>query len=1019
MRRGVTLSFLILFFGCHMASAQFYTSGNDPAGVKYDQIKTEHFRIVYPRGLDTLASRYALDLERQRPRVGASIGFLPGEKFSQKWPVILRSYTSTFNGLVVDAPRRMELYTVMDAYAPDALNPIQSLTIHESRHVSQLQFGRKGIFGVGHILLGDIWESAAFAFYPNSDFAEGDAVVAETALTSSGRGRSSDFLEYVRVSLDEGAGRNYYQWRYGSLNRYTPDHYRAGYMMIAGARYVWNEPLFSKKYFDTIFRRPRGLMFPFGVRGRTFENVSGKNFRKSWPEIQSAFADVWEENLKERGPFIEADTLTASGRFYTSFEGSQWCDGRLISIRTGIARTPEIVSVGTDGSVQRLSAIPSSASTLRGSENGSRLFWSEYRPDVRWDLCSYSDIKSLDAESGEKITVMKGGKYYNPAPDADGGLLAVTEYPAMGGSKILVADSRTGEILEELCAPDSLQVVESAWIGERIITSAIGSEGFGLFDATDGFRPLLECSSAKIKELHSRGGSVYFTSDHNGVNELYRLEGKGAVRLTSLRSGASSFAFSPSGDSLYFSVPSKDAREICRTSSENLICESTDWSEFRSNAIADTLSAQENRTLAGVEPEEGHILSKGHYSKLGHSLRLHSWAPVYFDYDAVADASFEELYLSASVGATAFFQNDLSTLCGSVGYAWGKDTYDGSSYRSSGHLKLTYSGLFPVIEASLDYGDRPAGLYTYRHITTSSGEKSSVYLDKIDGSNSVAGKVKVYVPLNLSSGGWSRGLVASASWTATNDLYDRSIVNVMYVPSLTTGVMLNEFVSAEPDKKVIMQRLNASVRAYTMLPTAHSAIYPRLGIGAEVGYSCRPGLEKFYSPDIYEYVYGYVPGLFPRHGLKLTALLQQHVPTGFLFGDNYTSLAPRGLSSYASISTRIANYPCQARLTADYSFPFAGIDFSGLSPFVYIRNLEFTGHFDYTGLWGATNLNDGNLFSAGADLVFKLGNLLWLQYDTRIGVSWSYNGGSTFEEMTAQGYEPERHHFGLIFSMDF
>lgn len=1018
MRRGVILSLLIFLLCSPLVSAQFYSSGTDPWGVKYEQIKTPHFRVVYPRGMDSLAVDFALDLERQRPRVGASIGYLPGEKFRKQWPVVLRSFTSNFNGMVVDAPRRMELFTVMDAYDPESLHPLNNLTIHESRHVSQIQFGRNGIFRLGHILVGDIWESVAFAMYPNSDFAEGDAVATETALTKCGRGRSSDFLEYIRVSLDEGLDRNYYQWRYGSLNRYTPDYYKAGYMMVAGARYVWNEPLFSKKYYDTIFRKPRVLIFPFGVRGRTFKSISGENFRKSWPQIQEAFADVWKANMEARGPFMDADTLTSSGKFYTSFEGTDWEQGRLISVRTGIARTPEMVSVETDGSVNKLTALPSMTSGLRHSSADGRIFWSEYRPDVRWTMCSYSDIKVLNPATGEKRTLMKGGKYYTPVPSPDGSKIAVTEYPAMGGSKILVASSSSGQVIEEFEAPYGMQAVEAVWLDERIIVNAITKDGFGIFDATDGFRQILPCSPAKIKELGQHGRDIVFTSDHNGVNELYCLTADGVERLTSFRSGASSFVFNERGDSLYFSLPSSSSREICCIAADRLIHEKVDWNDFKSNAIADTLSAQESRTLEQVPEGDTQILSKTHYSKLGHFVHLHSWAPVYFDYDAVANASFEDLYQSASLGAAAFFQNDLSTFSGSLGYAWGHDTFDGSTYRSSGHLKLTYSGLYPIIEASLDYGEREAGIYRYRHILNGGTEKQSVFFDKMTGTNSLSGRVKMYIPLNLSSGGWNRGLVPSATWSASNDIYDRALVKVKYNPSLVDGKIYPAFLEGERGGQVFMQRLTASVRGYSMLPKAHSAIYPRLGIGAEVGCSTRLGLGQFYSPGLFEYIYGYLPGILPRHGVKVTALMQQHLGDSYIFGDNYAVVAPRGLSSYASTNTWVSRYPRQARITADYAFPFASIDWAGLSPFVYIRNLEFTGHFDYTMLWGSKTYGNGNMFSAGADLVFHLGNLLWLQYDTRIGVTWSYNGGRSFNEMTAAGYEPDRHYVGFVFSMD-
>ena len=66
---------------------------------------------------------------------------------------------------------------------------------------------------------------------------EGSAVIAETEGTLSGRGRTADFLEYYRVATGSGQRRNFYQWRYGSISRYTPDYYRAGYIAMSGDNY--------------------------------------------------------------------------------------------------------------------------------------------------------------------------------------------------------------------------------------------------------------------------------------------------------------------------------------------------------------------------------------------------------------------------------------------------------------------------------------------------------------------------------------------------------------------------------------------------------------------------------------------------------------------------------------------------------------------------------------------------------------------------------------------------------------
>ena len=55
-----TIFFMILSVASY---AQFYTTGDDPASVKWYRTDTDTYRIIYPEGLDSLATVYARTLE--------------------------------------------------------------------------------------------------------------------------------------------------------------------------------------------------------------------------------------------------------------------------------------------------------------------------------------------------------------------------------------------------------------------------------------------------------------------------------------------------------------------------------------------------------------------------------------------------------------------------------------------------------------------------------------------------------------------------------------------------------------------------------------------------------------------------------------------------------------------------------------------------------------------------------------------------------------------------------------------
>ncbi|MBQ9310975.1 MAG: hypothetical protein IJ222_09000, partial [Bacteroidales bacterium] len=255
MRRLALFTSILCMFGT-AASAQIYTSGAENPEIRWNTIETRNYRILYPACADSLALEYAKSLESLREAQKTSLGFAPNEFYTKKMPVLLHAYSATSNGMVTWAPRRMELYATPESINPESTPWVTQLAIHEGRHVAQMQLGKAGKgFGIFNILSGELWAGAVSALYPGPAILEGDAVVAETALSNTGRGRTADFLEYYRVSFADSLWRNFWQWRYGSQKRYTPDHYRVGYMLLAGMRTTFDEPSFMNRYNERIARR--------------------------------------------------------------------------------------------------------------------------------------------------------------------------------------------------------------------------------------------------------------------------------------------------------------------------------------------------------------------------------------------------------------------------------------------------------------------------------------------------------------------------------------------------------------------------------------------------------------------------------------------------------------------------------------------------------------------------------------------------------------------------------------------
>ena len=153
--------FLIAFFTCIFLSvqagmSQYYLIGTEPSSVKWSQIKTPNFKVIYPR---------IWEREGQYVANGLEYVYQPGSRTmyqsTPKTPVILHNQTTvpTFSN-IYSAKKDGVLYNTppQDMYPQDW---VDQLIIHEFRHAVQYSavncgftkglyyiLGEQGVFGI-------------------------------------------------------------------------------------------------------------------------------------------------------------------------------------------------------------------------------------------------------------------------------------------------------------------------------------------------------------------------------------------------------------------------------------------------------------------------------------------------------------------------------------------------------------------------------------------------------------------------------------------------------------------------------------------------------------------------------------------------------------------------------------------------------------------------------------------------------------------------------------------------------
>lgn len=895
----------------YSANAQFVVDGTEKSFLKWNQIKTEDYRFVFPAEIDSLARVYAAEWECWKLPVSYSIGRVPNQGYWNRLPVILHPYLGYSNGMVVWTPRRMEMYTGPEMVSPDPTPWHTLLAIHEQRHVAQMQFLRQRPLRKWSYLFGEAPAGLFSIYYFDPSHFEGDAVAVETGLTQAGRARTADFLEYFRASFADGQFRNYERWRFGSQRLFTPDYYKAGYLAIGGMRAVYDKPLFMKDYYDWL------IPYRKQVRRQT-----GLKFKHAFGGIMAVQDSLWRADDELRAPFQPVRRLTEPERYYVSYSGLTMCGGKIYARKGGIADNSSIVSVNpADGRVLKIHLTGADSPLTSG---GDRIYWAETTPNLRWEMHSHSSIRYWNGRSTR--TLVREGRWFNPKAFGDTLVACRTGYD--GSAYVALLDAFSGDVLAEFRAPDGLTPHEAVVKGGEIFCAALTDDGEGIF-RLPSFTPVLEPSFLKINHLFVYDDKLFFTSDRTGVNELYSLNGGEVLQHTCLQAGGKDFIFGDDGQ-LYFTYLRTDGRMICSTPVDSLPVRAVNFLEKHRYELEDRLSAQEAALAADISFDEPEIGESRPYSKLAHAIKIHSWIPLFADYDELSTMTYEQLQTALGLGGTVFFQNDLNTLYGQAGYSYypGAWVSDGKDLHS-GIVSLTYRGLYPVFEGRL--AANRIGTFA---------------------------RLRSYVPLNFSSDGWSRAVLP---YTEFN-----------YSPTTTTA--------------------SAGLRAYSVLPTPNSCTFPRWGIGAAI--AATKDLDFVYPLQNFT-VYGYTPGFTKTSG----------------FGFSLSA----GTEAYEDETIKKSDgvIHLTQELKLNYAIPFLSVDWNGLSPLMYVRNFEFIPKFGLLNVslaWDRSKHPDYPIMfpsyfkmSAGAALQVVLGNLWFIPYNFRIGVSAAYVWGNT--ELFDKPYE--------------
>lgn len=913
MRKFLIILFVIV--APMSALGQYFHLGTSPSSIRWNSISSGGNKYIFSEDYQSQAVRFMHYIDTIRPHI--SYGFKYGPL---KLPIVMQPQNFASNGMVMLAPRRMELMGIphIDAFSEPWL---KQLATHEYRHAVQLSNMNRGFVKAFGYIFGQQGSLLGSALMPMWVM-EGDATLAETQFSTYGRGLQPSFTIQYRAMADQlkrVPTRQIDKWFCGSYKDFVPSHYHIGYQITSYAYHhygvnVWEKVAnYATKYPYTFLTMKIPLT-------KYYNTSSAKLFRATFDDL----CKFWDSQPKQENSARIVPTPITS---YTTYSSPMPIDdNRVIVLKTDLDRTDRFVEVDLQGESERTLFHTGNISTKPTMSESGRVFWSEYRTDCFWDLKVNSQLRYFDISEGKArdVPTERQALYPTPMPD---GRVAVVNYNYNGSYSVNLLDSDFKRCSTIYTFPNSLSIHGLAYDDQTraLYYIALGDQGMSIGSFDDNGRPITVKPSAYITigRLRASSGSLYFNSIESGLDEVHMYdlsEGK-EYRISTSTYG--SFDPMPFADGQRVAMTTYDSQgyklSVQRVAWDSL--PEVSHSTLPRNKVNPVRAKWNVPNIDLVIADTTTVHPVKRYRKGLNVIDVHSWAPFAFDPGGIVG----ERTLDMNIGATIMSQNLLNSAIANLSYAW---TEYGSTVRGG----FTYTGLVPKIDIRAEYSERGQIVFLprqYSEVVTAPNAKG--YLDVM---------ARVYLPLRLSSGYHVRYLQPSIGVTHNNAL--------LFNP-----------VSGKFERS--LQKLTSSIQYTDNVRTAPRNLQPRWGYAVAATSVINPFSDTF--GRLWSlYGRGYVPGIAANHGIMLRGAYQWQT----LGMNNYRQkeLFPRG-AEYNFTPKRYG------AASFDYRMPLWYPDM-GINSILYFKRISAGLGFDYAQYTTHQNPNVRSIYSYGGNISFDM-----------------------------------------------
>jgi hypothetical protein len=879
-----------LLFSFGSAGAQYYNEGTEPPTVKWQQVNTDNFQLIFPKGADSLAqhvSRYLSEAYRVATR---SLDHKP-----RKISIILHTNTVRSNGFVAWAPKRSEWY-VTPPDDQDQQDWLAHLTLHEYRHVVQTDKMYQGMTKVLATVFGEqglAYSSGMLPFW----YLEGDAVWAETALSSAGRGREPNFLRIHRTKLlsDERMF-SFDQSVFGSYKIFTPNHYQTGYLLTAYGRTLDTTNGWQHVQ-NRVARFPHGILptpWPFS---RGMKKQWGMNQKSFYNRAMDSLAEFWQSTSPRNTSDYSTLTNEEHHGYTDYFSPVVDTDGQLYAIRNNFDDVSEIVAIRQGKSTHVVTTGP--LVSQRISVARGMLAWSEWRTHPRWENVQFAEVWLFDTKRNNLFKVRSKTRWFSPALSPDGHLLVVVEKSETNEYALVFVNPFSGREVERVDAPGGHYIALPTWQDDGnvlwLIETSNGQKWLRPYHIkAKAWGQAIAPTRGDIQWMKPFQNKLFFHNTASGLDQLcvYDTKSEELHSITNDVNGIRDFTLAANGEDIIAKRYTSHGGVLVRIPVETLKDEAPPESSIPFQLAWKREMVEFNGTYL-----RDSVFEMKKYRRLPHLFNVHSWLPLYADVSKISQsADFQAANQSIMPGLTLLSQNKLSTTTGYFSYGYANSSH----YLSSG---ITYRGLFPVFQLEARIGGEAPIQAGSSDWTLQVDEKRREFL------------VKSYLPLDFSQSNYVLNIRPQIEYNFINGYYYNYAVDY-YLNGFEEVRGLFQFIY---HKRMAMRDL-----------------LPEWGVLLQGNYTHSLKDEGLYGDIYYGYGIMYLKGLMRNDGFRFLFGYQEQDPGLYLYG---TKLAfPRGYETGRTESLFL--------FRGSYHLPLAYPDWS-LGSFAYIKRLRANVFYDY------------------------------------------------------------------------